>query len=118
MSLSRRARSSDMRHKVGVYSQVNVRNRSTGNIEQRWLHSHNIWCREITIFREQLETDGSGGTALRNRKEMETRYPADLTTRHRVEIDGGLYRVSIVGDTSGTHDRIRFLAERLEDGGA
>lgn len=116
--MSRRARSSDMRHKVGVYKQVNLRNKKTAKIEQKWLFSHSIWCREATIFREQLETDVSGGTALRNRKEFETRYPADLSTRNRIEYNGDLYRVSIVGDTSGTHDRIRFLAERIEDGGS
>lgn len=116
--MSRRARASDMRHKVGVYEQINVRNQKNGNIEQRWLYSHHLWCRDVTIFREQLEMDASGGTTLRNRKELETRYPADLSTRNRVEINGELYRVSIVGDTAGTHERVRFLAERLEDGGA
>ena len=32
--------------------------------------------------------------------------------------DGKLYRISIVGDTEGTSDRIRFLMETLDDGGA
>ena len=116
--MTKRARASDMRHKVGVYKQVNVRHSKTGRIEPKWLFSHSIWCREATIFREQLETDVSGGTALRNRKEFETRYPAKISTRNRIVYKGEMYRVSIVGDTSGTHDRIRFLGERLEDGGA
>lgn len=116
--MSRRARASDMRHKVGVYKQVNVRNANTGSVEQKWLFTHHLWCRDVTIFREQLEMDVSGGTTLRNRKEFETRYPANLSTRNRIEHNGELYRVSIVGDTTGSHDRVRFLAERLEDGGA
>lgn len=115
--MSRRARASDMRHRIGVYAQVNYVNPETGQAEQMWKHEHDIWARESTIFREQLEGVMSGAINLRNRKEFETRYPTKLTTRNRIVYNDEMYRVSIVGDTSGEHDRVRFLAERLEDGG-
>lgn len=116
--MAKRARTSDMRHKVEVYRQVNVRNKKTGITEQRWLKDFTLWCRKKTIFREQLETVISGAEMLRDRIEFECRYTENLTTRNRVLHNGKFYRVSIVGDTLGTTDRIRFLAESLEDGGA
>ena len=114
--MARKARSSDMRDKVNVYKQVNVV--VDGKVEQMWLYDFSIWCRERTIFREQLETIVSGAETLRNRLEMETRYPTKLNTTHRIVYKNEMFRVSIVGDTDGTHDRVRFLAEALEDGGA
>lgn len=117
-AMAKNARPSDMRHKVEVYRQVNVRNKRTHVIEQRWLKDYTLWCRKKTIFREQLETIVSGAEMLRDRIEFECRYTDKLTTRHRVLYKGQFYRVSIVGDTSGTMDRTRFLAESLEDGGA
>lgn len=115
------ARASDMRHKVKVYKQVNVRNRELGTIEQRWVKDFEIWCREVTIYREQLETIVSGAETLRDRKEFECRMTKQnqrLNTRHRIVHEGKMYRVSITGDTEGLHNRMRFLAEALEDGGA
>lgn len=114
----RKARASDMRHKVKVYEQVNVRNKTTGALEPRWLYVFSLWCREVTIFREQLEAIHSGAITLRDRLEMETRYTTKLNTTHRVVHLGKLYSVSIAGDTEGTSDRVRFYIERLEDGGA
>lgn len=97
---------------------MNVRNKKTGITEQRWLKDFDLWCREKTIFREQLETVISGAEMLRDRLEFECRYTDRLTTRHRILYRGEFYRVSIVGDTGGTSDRVRFLAEALTDGGA
>lgn len=114
--MARRARASDMRDKIKVYKQVNIV--ENGTVVQRWIHDFDLWCRERTIFREQLETIVSGAETLRNRLEFETRYPTELNTRHRIVHKGEMFRVSIVGDTEGTHDRVRFLAESLEDGGA
>ena len=116
--MARRAKASDMRHKVGVYKQVNVRNRERGTIEQKWVKDFDLWVRESTIFREQLEAVFSGAETLRDRKEFEARYTDRLTSAHRVLYKGELYRVSIEGDTDGTMDRIRFLGEVVEDGGA
>lgn len=89
-----------------------------GTTQPKWRYVFSIWCREVTIFREQLETLVSGASTLRDRKEFECRYTTKLTTRHRVKYRDELYKVSIVGDTSGHSDRIRFLAESLKDGGA
>ena len=116
MLLARGIKASDMRDKVKVYEQVNVS--VDGRTVQEWKYKFSIWCRERTIFREQLETVVSGAETLRNRLEMETRYPTKLNTRHRVVFNNEMYRVSIVGDTDGTHDTVRFLAKSLEDGGA
>lgn len=113
--MARRARSSDMRDKVKVYEQVNVV--ENGVVKQKWIYTFSLWCQDRTVFREQLETAVSGAETLRNRLEMETRYPTKLTTRHRIVFNGEMFRVSIVGDTTGSHDRVRFLAESLEDGG-
>lgn len=115
------AKTSDMRHKVKLYKQVNVRNRELGTVETRWIKDFEVWCREVTIYREQLETIVSGAETLRDRKEFEcrlTKTSKKISSRHRLTYQGKMYRVSIVGDTNGTHDRIRFLAEALEDGGA
>lgn len=114
----RKARASDMRHKVKVYEQVNVVDPRNGTTKTMWRYVFSLWCREVTIFREQLETVVSGAETLRDRKEFECRYTATLTTRHRIVYRGDLYRVSIVGDTEGRSDRIRFLAEAVKDGGA
>lgn len=116
--MARRAKTSDMRNKVGVYRQINVRNKERGTIEQKWIKDFDIWVRELTIFREQLENVISGAETLRDRKEFETRYTTKLNSAHRILYQGKLYRVSIVGDTEGTMDRIRFLGEVIEDGGA
>lgn len=116
--LMRKARASDMRHKVKVYEQVNVRNRETGVIETKWRYIFSLWCREVTVFREQLEAIYSGANNMRDRLEMETRYTTKLNTTHRAVHLGKLYNVSIVGDTEGTSDHIRFLIERTDDGGA
>lgn len=116
--MSRTARASDMRHKVKVYKQVNIRDNKTGKIRQAWMYDFSIWCKPSTIFREQLEASVSGAETLRNRIEFETRYPTKLTTRNRIVFNDEMFRVSIVGDTDGLHDTVRFLAEALEDGGA
>lgn len=116
--MPRTAKASDMRHKVKVYEQVNIRDEQTGKLKQVWKYSHSIWCKPSTIFREQLETVVSGAETLRNRLEFETRYPVNLNSNHRIVYNNEMFRVSIVGDTSGTHDIVRFLAESLEDGGA
>lgn len=116
--MARRAKASDMRHKAGVYKQVNVRNPDRGTIEQRWVKDFEIWVRESTIFREQLENVISGAETLRDRIEFETRYTNRIKSSHRLLHKGKLYRISIEGDTDGTMDRTRFLGERIEDGGA
>ena len=114
----KKAKASDMRHKVKVLEQVNEFDPKTGQAIFTWKEVFSLWCREITIFREQLETIVSGGQILSDRLEFECRYTTKLTSAHRVEYRGKMYQVSIVGDTSGLSDRIRFLAEALEDGGA
>lgn len=116
--MAKNARSSDMRHKVKIYEQVNVIDRTTGVIKQKWRYVFTIWCREVTIFREQLEAIYSGAETLRDRREMETRYTTKLNTTHRAVYRGDMYRISIVGDTEGIHDRTRFLMESIKDGGA
>ena len=114
----RNARSSDMRHKVKFYEQVNVRDKKTGVIRAAWRYVFTAWCRRSTIFREQLESVISGAVTYRDRYEMETRYTERINSTLRMVMDGKMYSISITGDTSGTSDRTRFLAERLEDGGA
>ncbi|MBK0347892.1 phage head closure protein [Aerococcaceae bacterium zg-ZJ1578] len=114
----KRAKASDMRHKVMILEQVNVLDRQTGAIAQKWRKSFYVWCREVTIFREQLEQVVSGAESLRDRLEMECRYTRKINSKQRALYDGKFYRISIVGDTSGASDRVRFLMEALEDGGA
>lgn len=116
--MAKNARSSDMRHKVKIYEQINVIDKSTGVIKQKWRYVFSLWCREVTIFREQLEAIYSGAETLRDRREMETRYTTKLKSTHRAVYQGDMYRISITGDTEGTHDRIRFLMESIKDGGA
>lgn len=116
--MAKNARTSDMRHKVKILEQVNVMDRETGAVKQKWRYVFSLWCREVTIFREQLEALYSGGETLRDRKEMETRYTTKLNTKHRAVYKGEMYRISIVGDTEGRHDRIRFLMENIKDAGA
>lgn len=116
--MSRTARASDMRHKVKAYKQVNVRDSETGKIKQMWKYDFYLWCKPSTVFREQLQASVSGAKTLRNRIEFETRYPTRLTTRNRIVYNNEMFEVSIVGDTEGTHNTVRFLAEALEDGGA
>lgn len=116
--MAKNAKSSDMRHKVRIYEQHNIVNHETGRMEQKWRYVFSIWCREVTVFREQLEAIYSGAETLRDRLEMETRYTTKLKTTHRAYYNGHMYRISIVGDTSGTSDRIRFLMESTQDGGA
>lgn len=114
----KRAKASDMRHKVSILEQVNVLDRQSGAITQKWRKSFTVWCREVTIFREQLESVVSGAESLRDRLEMECRYTRKINSKQRAYYDGKVYRISIAGDTSGTSDRIRFLMEALDDGGA
>lgn len=114
----RKAKASDMRHKVKIYEQVNVLDRDSGVIKQKWKYEFSVWCREVTIFREQLESVVSGAESLRDRLEMECRYTKKINSKQRAMYDGKLYRISIAGDTEGTSDRIRFLMEALDDGGA
>ena len=107
-----------MRHKVKVYEQVNVLDKQTGTMKQKWKYVFYLWVRDVTIFREQLETIVSGAQTLRDRREFECRYTTKLTTQHRIVYRGKLYQVSIVGDTTGVSERIRFLGEAITDGGA
>lgn len=115
------ARKSEMKNKVKVYQQVNVMNKKTGEVSQQWLYQFTLWCRVKPIFREQLEAITNGVQTYRKRLEMETTYTrtsAQLNSTHRIVYKGEQYTVSIVGDTTGASKRLRFLAERLEDGGA
>ena len=114
----RKAKASDMRHKVRIYEQVNVIDRDSGKINQKWIYAFTVMCREVTIFREQLESVVSGAESLRDRLEMECRYTKKINSAQRALYDKKLYRISIVGDTEGKSDRVRFLMEALTDGGA
>ena len=112
----RRVRANDFRHHIQFYKQVDV---PTGRgYRQEWVPAFNLWCREKTIFREQLEGVLSGGNTLRDRKEMETRFTKKLSTLNRFLYQGKMYEVSIVGDTVGDCRAIRFLGEAVIDGGA
>ena len=110
-------KSSDMRHKVKVMEQVNIR-LTDGSIRTVYKDAFTLWCSMQTTFREQLEYAAAGGDVLKNRIVFETRYTDKLTSAHRVLYKGALYKISIVGDTDGTSDRIRFIGEALENGGA
>ena len=117
----RMARKSEMNHKIKVYKQVNVMDKNTGEIKQVWLYDFFVWCRVKPIFREQLEAITNGVQTYRKRLEMETTYTkksASINATNRIVYDGDQYTVSISGDTSGANKRVRFLAERIEDGGA
>ncbi len=116
--MPRRSRASDMRNKVDFYKQINVRNNNTGEIEQVWKFDFSLFCREKTIFREQLERVRSGSNLYRKRLEMECRYTNRITSAHRCVYRGDMYEISIVGDTSGTSDTTRFLIETMTEGGA
>ena len=112
----KKVRANDFRHRIQFYEQKNVPSRN--GFKQEWVPAFKLWCREKTVFREQLEGVVSGGNTSRDRKEMETRYTTKLTTMNRFEYRGSMYEVSIVGDTTGDVESIRFLGEALKDGGA
>lgn len=107
-----------MRERIQVLRQENQFNDELGTWEHTYVPFLTIRCRVRTIYREQLETVVSGANTLRDRKEFECRYTTKITSEHRILYQGKEYQVSIVGDTVGNNRRTRFLAERLDDGGA
>ncbi len=111
----KRVKTSDFRHRIQFYEQVNVPTQRGYTIE--WQPTFKLWCREKTIFREALEGVQSGGNTLRDRRELETRYTTKLSTKNRFEYRGTMYEITIVGDTNGDCKTIRFLGEALKDGG-
>jgi len=112
----KRVKANDFRHHIQFYEQVNVPNGRGYSIQ--WEPTFKLWCRERTVFREQLEAVISGGNTYRDRKEMETRFTKKITSGQRFMYEGFLYEVSIVGDTVGDKKYTRFLGETLKDGGA
>lgn len=112
----KRVRANDFRHHIQFYIQEDIP--TPYGYSQEWVPVFKLWCREKTIFREQLEGVLSGGNTLRDRKEMETRYTPKLTTEYRFTYQGNMYEISIVGDTVGDCKTIRFLGEAVIDGGA
>lgn len=115
--MPRTSRASDMKWKVKFYKQVNILDKETGKLRQVWYYQFSQFCREKTIFREQLEAVLSGANVLRDRLEMECRYTEKIHTGLRCVHKGQLYEISIAGDTSGRSDTTRFLIERVIDGG-
>ena len=110
------SKTSDMRHKVDIYEQIDVE--EDDEIKPKWRYCFSIWCSVTSIFREFLEYKQLAGDTLRNRLVFETHYRDDVTTRNRLVYEGKMYSISIAGDTSGKHDRIRIIAEDIEDAGA
>lgn len=112
----KKVKANDFRHYIQFYEQKNVMTKT--GYSQEWIPCFKLWCREKTIFREQLESIVSGGNTLLDRKEMETRYTKKLTTEHRFLYNDKMYEISIVGDTVGDCKTIRFLGEAVRNGGA
>lgn len=116
--MARQVRTNDMRNKVTFLTQSETFDYNSGSYTLDWTPSFTAWCRETTIYREQLESTLAGGNTLRDRKEFITRYNRNIDTTLRCEYQGKLYDISIAGDTRGDRKETRFLAEAIVDGGA
>ena len=115
--MAKRTRTSDMRNKVDFYTQSEVFDYQSGGYVLSWEYAFTSWCRETTIYREQLEAAVGGGNVLRDRKEFITRYNENINTTLCCMYRGIRYQISIVGDTRGDKRETRFLAEAVLDGG-
>ena len=103
--MAKRTRTSDLRNKVEFYKQGEIFDYNRGSYILSWRLEFTSWCRETTIYREQLEASIGGANVLRDRKEFITRYNAKID------------EISIVGDTRGDRRETRFLAEVVLNGG-
>ena len=115
--MAKRTRTSDMRNKVEFYKQSEIFDYNSGSYILSWGLEFTSWCRETTIYREQLEASIGGANVLRDRKEFITRYNESIDTTLRCKYKGKMYEISIVGDTRGDRRETRFLAEVVLNGG-
>ena len=115
--MAKRTRTSDLRNKVEFYKQSEIFDYNSGSYILSWGLEFTSWCRETTIYREQLEASIGGANVLRDRKEFITRYNEKIDTTLRCKYKGKMYEISIVGDTRGDRRETRFLAEATIDGG-
>ena len=115
--MAKRPRTSDMRYKTEFFSQREPYGCRSGSYILSWGLEFTSWCRETTIYREQLEASIGGANVLRDRKEFITRYNEKIDTTLRCKYKGKMYEVSIVGDTRGDRRETRFLAEVVLNGG-
>lgn len=115
--MAKRTRTNDMRNKIQFFKQNELFDYNSGSYTLLWEPIFTAWCKETTIYREQLESTLAGGNTLRDRKEFTTRYNPSIDTTLRCEYMGRRYDISIVGDTRGDKRETRFLAEAITDGG-
>ena len=62
--MAKRTRTSDMRNKVEFYRQSEIFDYNSGSYILSWGLEFTSWCRETTIYREQLEASIGGANVL------------------------------------------------------
>lgn len=115
-----RSKASDYHMSVQFYKKGKpVRDPSSGRlVAGEPVPYKKIWCKEESVFREQLVQHLEGLKINRNRKQLTCRYRTDIDSTMYFKLGNDMYGIDLYGDKKGDRRELFILAEVAKDGGS